>query len=324
MSTDLKHLVPKLSAKLDADFIAYSGEINRQGYEEISRICLKEKTRANAVLMLSTFGGDPHAGYRIARAIGHHYGGFSVMIPGQCKSAGTLICLGARELIMGDQSEFGPLDVQIRKKDELFELGSGLDTIQALNYMQAQAMNAFRTYLIELKAEAGLSTRMAAEIASKLTTGLFSPVYSQIDPVKLGELQRSVEVAYAYGDRLSRKSANLKAGALDRLVSRYPAHGFVIDRSEAKELFLKVRPPVEEELELSQLWYAHNANNPSGPALVINLTNAFKENTNGTNEQPDAGEQQPLGSADGVEPPIGEAGGHGDPEPSPNGATDPA
>jgi len=46
---------------------------------------------------------------------------------------------------MADQAELGPLDVQVRKSDELFDMGSGLDTVQALNYLQDQAMNAFRT-----------------------------------------------------------------------------------------------------------------------------------------------------------------------------------
>ena len=317
MPTDLNNLVPLLSTKYDADFIVYSGEISRKGYENVSKICRDDKEHSNAVLILSTTGGDPHAGYRIARALGHHYGGFVVMIPGLCKSAGTLICLGARELIMGNQSEFGPLDVQIRKKDELFDLGSGLDTIQALSYMQSQAMNAFRAYLIELKTQAGLSTKMAAEIASKLATGLFSPVYSQVDPVRLGELQRSIEVAYAYGQRLSTKSENLKPDALDRLVSKYPSHGFVIDRSEAKELFVNVRPPVAEELELSQHWYDHNANDPSGAPFVMNLSRAFK----GKNDESTAPsvQKQSSESADGIKPSISEVGGNGDQEPSGEG-----
>jgi hypothetical protein len=324
MSRELKDLVPLLSARYSSDFIVYSGEINRTGYEKVSKICRAEKQQPNAVLILSTTGGDPHAGYRIARAIGHHYEGFSVMIPGLCKSAGTLICLRARELIMGDQSEFGPLDVQIRKKDELFDLGSGLDTIQALNYMQSQAMNAFRTYLIELKTDAGLSTRMAAEIASKLATGLFSPVYSQVDPVRLGELQRSIEVAFAYGLRLSSKSKNLKVGALNRLVSEYPSHGFVIDRSEAKELFENVRAPEAEELELSQLWYDHNVNNPSGPPFVLNLCNAFKEPLHDTSEPPSGGGEEPHGSDDGVSPPVVPISGHGNPESSGDSTGSPA
>lgn len=315
MSTDLHVLIPPLSDKLNADLIVYSGEITRDGYEQISKLCRDDKTKPNAVLVLSTVGGDPHAGYRIARAIGHHYEKFTVMIPGLCKSAGTLVCLGAGALIMGDQSEFGPLDVQVRKKDELFELGSGLDTIQALSYMQSQAMNAFRTYLIELKSDAGLSTRMAAEIASKLATGLFSPVYSQVDPVRLGELQRSIEVAYAYGQRLSKKSGNLKAGALNRLVSQYPSHGFVIDRSEAKDLFNNVRSPADAELELSHLWYDHVFNDPNGEPFVINLTANFKGKADDKSQEKSEGERKPDGSDHGVQSQVSEASGHGDQEP---------
>lgn len=317
MATDLNLLVPKISDDLDADLIVYSGEINRTGYENISKICREEKTRSKAVLILCTVGGDPHAGYRIARAIGHHYEGFSVMIPGVCKSAGTLICLGANELIMGNQSEFGPLDVQVRKKDELFELGSGLDTIQALSYMQAQAMNAFRTYLIELKRDAGLSTRMAAEIASKLATGLFSPIYSQVDPVRLGELQRSIEVAYAYGNRLSSKSNNLKPDALDRLVSKYPSHGFVIDRSEAKELFKSVRAPKDDELELSTFWYDHQLNDAGASSpLTLSLTTSFRRKANDLDGNQQATTNQGAsGGADRVEQAIGEDRGDGNPEP---------
>lgn len=316
MPGDLGSIIRGLSAQMNTDFIVYTGEITRNGYEQISDVCKDNKGNPKAILMLSTVGGDPHAGYRIARALGHHYeDGFSVMIPGLCKSAGTLICLGAKELVMGDRSELGPLDVQIRKKDELFELGSGLDTIQALSYMQAQAMNAFRTYLIELKTDAGLSTKMAAEISSKLATGLFSPVYNQVDPVRLGELQRSIEVAYAYGRRLSRKSGNLKANALNRLVSQYPSHGFVIDRSEARELFNNVRLPRGEELELSQLWYNHEVNDPGAQQpFVANLTHLLKDDQNAEGDQSGVGEQTIIDSSDGGESEIGEVGRDGDSE----------
>ncbi|ACT52151.1 SDH family Clp fold serine proteinase [Methylovorus glucosotrophus] len=314
----VKEIVNSLSEALDVDIHLYSGQISREGYEQLSVILRDEAAHPRAILMLSTVGGDPHAGYRIARALCHHYPeGFSVMIPGLCKSAGTLICLGAKALIMGDRSELGPLDVQVRKKDELFELGSGLDTIQALSYMQSQAMSAFRTYLIELKADAGLSTRMAAEISTKLATGLFSPVYSQVDPVRLGELQRSIEVAYSYGNRLSKKSSNLKSDALNRLVSRYPAHGFVIDRSEARELFENVRSPAGDELDLLNFWYDNPNNDPSGQPMVINLTKLFgdeddeQQQANVANDGPHEGD----GGVDAVEQAIGEDRGNGDPVP---------
>ncbi|WP_413923914.1 SDH family Clp fold serine proteinase [Candidatus Accumulibacter phosphatis] len=254
-----------------ADVFLYLGSIDRHGYEAISRLCREEKTRAKVLLVLSTFGGDAHAGYRIARALTHHYGGYSLLVPGLCKSAGTLICLGAGELIMADQAELGPLDVQVRKSDELFDMGSGLDTLQALNYLQDQAMHAFRNYMVDLTVGGGISTRMAAEIASKLVTGLFGPVYGQIDPIRVAEMQRAIEIAYAYGERLSSASKNLKTDALSRLVSNYPSHSFVIDRKEAREIFTVIRQAEGAERELALATYCNNSGQLGGPATVVNL-----------------------------------------------------
>ena len=42
-------------------------------------------------------------------------------IPRRCKSAGTLLLIGATSLIISDRGELGPLDVQLSKPDEIFE-----------------------------------------------------------------------------------------------------------------------------------------------------------------------------------------------------------
>lgn len=147
------------------------------------------------------------------------------------------------------------MDVQIKKSDELVGRNSGLDILQAVNYLQNQAMNAFRTYVDQLTYE-GLSTKAASDMASKLTTGLFSPIFGQIDPMRLAEMQRATDIAYAYGQRLNEKSLNLRAGGLEKLVANYPSHGFVIDRKEARTIFTKVEKPTGMLLQLAQALYA--------------------------------------------------------------------
>src|SRR5690242_12323132 len=109
------------------DLILYSGDISRSGYESLCEELKKQKC-GKAILVLTTLGGDPHAGFRIARALQHHYeGGFYALIPWVCKSAGTLICVGAKRLYLDNQSELGPLDVQVKKQDEVVGRNSGLD-----------------------------------------------------------------------------------------------------------------------------------------------------------------------------------------------------
>lgn len=223
------------------DIITYSGEINMGGYQSM---CEALGTRKNdkALLVLSTPGGDPHAGFRIARALQHNFSSFDALVPRYCKSAGTLLVVGASALYLDDMSELGPLDIQVRKSDEIIGRNSGLNIVQAVSYLQSHAMGAFRNNLVELT-QAGLSTRVASDICTKLTTGLFEPIFAQIDPMKLAEMQRATEIAFEYGQRLNEKSLNLRLDGLTRLVTGYPSHGFVIDRKEARNIFLKVHKP---------------------------------------------------------------------------------
>lgn len=224
------------------DIYVYAGEINISGYELLSDLTSKA-TKEYALLILFTPGGDPHAGFRIARALQCCYQHFDVLLPRVCKSAGSLITIGAKNIYMDDMSELGPLDVQLKKKDEIFGSTSGLDIAHTLNHLQNQAMSSFRNSLLELSGQAGLSTKMAADIASNLTSGLFQPIMAQVDPMKLSETQRALEIAQAYGTRLNEKPLNLRAGGLEDLITGYPSHGFVIDRKEAKKLFVRVHKP---------------------------------------------------------------------------------
>ncbi len=237
--------------KLQADFYFYWGPISKTGYHQLSA-CIEAQTTSfeSAYLILTTYGGDPNAGYRIARALGHHYQKVTILIPDVCKSAGTLICIGANELILGDRGELGPLDIQLSKPDEMFENMSGLDILQALNALQNQVLDSFRSYWLDIKAGSQISTRMAADIATRLAEGYIAPIASKIDPVTLGEHQRAVQIAFDYGERLNTKSESLKHNALIKLVSSYPSHGFVIDRKEAQELFKCVSAPKGEQIML--------------------------------------------------------------------------
>lgn len=262
----------------DTDVIVYSGAIARDGYDKLCQT-LHEPKRNKLLLILNTYGGDPNAGYRIARAAIHNYGApnFRILVPSYCKSAGTLICIGASALIMADQAELGPLDVQFRKQDELFQQSSGLDILRGVTYLQNEALQSFKTYLVDINGGAVLSTRVASEIASELVIGLYEPLFAQVDPVKLGEMNAALQIAQHYGDRLNKKSGSLIEGALNQLIMGYPTHGFVIDRAEARSLFKDVRAPDEMEKDLCALFRASPVARATGTnsAIVSRLNPQF-------------------------------------------------
>ena len=200
-------------------------------------------------MILSTYGGDPDAGFRIARCLQHYFTeGITLFVPHYCKSAGTLIAIGASELVLSDRGELGPLDVQLVKSDEMFERSSGMDITQGFNVLTSQAYEMFNTITVNLKLKSRLSIKLASEAASQIAVGAFAPIFSQIDPLRLGEIQRATEIAFKYGNLLKVKFDNLQEFGVITLISGYPSHAFVIDRKEATTIFKNVRQPDTDEI----------------------------------------------------------------------------
>ena len=221
-------LANRIAEARDADVMFYNGEIVRGVDRTLISDCIYRRKHKNAILMLITPGGDADVAYRIARCLQNKYQRFSVYISGYCKSAGTLIALGAHELIVSDHGELGPLDVQMMKKDDLMQRQSGLTVMTALEALHEKAFSAFEKYFLETTEKGGgtITVNTAAEIATKLTTGLFAPLYQQIDPLLVGEAGRALSVADAYGVRLLKKGGNASASTLRFLATDYPSHGF--------------------------------------------------------------------------------------------------
>ena len=231
------------------DLLVFNGPIDRIGFDLV--IDQTKPPVADTVMMvLTTLGGDADAAYRIAKLLCRRYKTFQLLVPSYCKSAGTLLALGASEIIMTDTGELGPLDVQIRKRDELLMRESGLEMVQGLQQLTSEAVDAFGKTFTEVALGTGLSTRLCADIAAKVVGSLYGNIFQQIDPIRLGSVIRANAIAMHYGKLLGSK--NLKPEALGRLVLEYPSHDFVIDRSQAEQLFNAVREPNQTETKLVQ------------------------------------------------------------------------
>ena len=239
--------------RLDTDILLYNGLLILSEDYILMGSC--DPQRKNVLLILTTDGGDADVTYRIARCLQRRYKRFIVYVRGWCKSAGTLLVSGANEIIMPDDGELGPLDVQLIKRDEFGERESGLAPRQALETLRDESLKVFEHYFLKLRVRSGfsLSSALTSEIAKAMAVELFKPIYGQLDPMRLGEIERAVQVAKAYGERLGRIGRNFRTTtALDDLVSGYPSHTFVIDREEAERLFRRVRRPEEDEAWLTE------------------------------------------------------------------------
>jgi hypothetical protein len=242
MSSQESSLFQPIANMHKADVYRYIGNISDQPADQFVLTMKNRTERAkNCVVFIATFGGDASAAFRIARAMRRYYRGQVIMyILGQCKSAGTLLAVGADKIIMGDFGELGPIDVQLRKKDALFSRESGINHVECTKRLFEQLFTCFETAFVRLIASSssGITTTTAADIASKISVGLFSPISSQIDPLTLADSYRSVMVAEDYGKRIAKLiPQGGKEKVINTLVNEYHAHDFVIDYEEARDIF---------------------------------------------------------------------------------------
>lgn len=252
LESTIKDCANNVAEALSADIILINSDIDRGLDDELIALLASRRRRQNVFFLLVTPGGDADAAYRIARSLQDSYDNFIAFVPGYCKSAGTLCVLGANEIVMSEVGELGPLDVQLYKKDEIGEVSSGLVSKEALQVLKEHAFRMFEDYFLTIEKKSGgqVTFKTATEIAIKITVGLLEPLYKQIDPIQLGDIERSLRIASAYGKRLMVRSKNFKEKTLELLTDSYPSHGFVIDKPEAETLFKNVRSPSVEEDQL--------------------------------------------------------------------------
>lgn len=169
--------------------------------------------KKDILLILFSFGGDIASAYLISKLCREYSKGrFVVAVPRMAKSAATLICCGADEIHMGSLSELGPLDPQF-------------------NHLPALGLKNTIRQIAETVTEFPKSSNLFSEYLAKT-----------IAPIDLGYYDRIVDSASQYARRLLLKRQNAPTeGEIQKLTTRlvyeYSDHGFVIDKSEAMEIF---------------------------------------------------------------------------------------
>lgn len=178
-------------------------------YEATSAIAKNDKP---LLLVLLSRGGELGSAYLIGQLCRESSNKkLLVVIPRHAKSAATLLATAADEIHMGSLSELGPIDPQIDK----------MPTLGLKNSIE---------HIAELVNKMPASSQMFAKYLS-----------STIQPIQIGYYERVAESAAQYAERLlnSHKSklSNTPADIAHKLVYGYKDHGFVIDKSEATDIF---------------------------------------------------------------------------------------
>lgn len=219
------------------DILIVNSQIDLQLYNDIITTIVDKNKTPILDFILITNGGDPHSAYKIAKFLQNKYAeGYRQIIINRCKSAGTLITCGAKEIVFDKyRGELGPLDVQRISNDDLqAKQISTLNLFQTIEYISKKSVELFFKNFVMLR-QSGLSIKSASEVCCDIIKSIYEPICRQIEPNAIGEFSRNLEIMRDYLTMLNKKYNNTKNG--DKLISGYPDHNFVIDYEEAKIIF---------------------------------------------------------------------------------------
>ncbi len=200
----------------------------------------KENTDIKEIdVFINSPGGLADDAYRIIRTFRNNFETVNIIVPLWAKSAATLLCLGGSKIIMDEYGEFGPLDAQLAKvRDDSPEIEreSALNDEHSLRRIETRFKEMFETIFIRLYEHKKINIPKA-ELSQQLFRNLskfYEPLLKQIDPYKLGDKRRKLDIGGHYAGRIL-----IQFGAandpveirklVDFLVDGCPDHGYVID-----------------------------------------------------------------------------------------------
>ena len=158
------------------------------------------------------------------------------------------MALGADKVIMGPQSELGPLDLPMEHPTAEGIQISALDGVRPLEYLSAIAVNLAFDLGLRIRRSIQLGRRESIEIALKFATDCITPVISKLDPSLVALCYRELDIAaryarefltdYMFKDRPDKEA--LAEGVATSIVWDYHSHGFAIGLREAEKLCLEI------------------------------------------------------------------------------------
>ena len=211
-----------------------------------------EETRIDMIILSG--GGYPHPAYQMVNVIRSKCKKLKAVIPLYAKSAATLMALGADEIIMGPQSELGPLDMQMEhpliENLHISALEGYYPFLQIYNKVSTDLFPLALQLAAAIIKTTGIKREDAVDISLNTVTNYITPIVSQINPTIVNMCYRALTTgeSYAYSflyrymfkDKPERERVMVAKETAHTLVWGFQNHGQVITREDAKLLNLYV------------------------------------------------------------------------------------
>lgn len=187
-------------------------------------------------LLLHTNGGNTAAAWRLVNLIKTFCDDFEVIVPYKAMSAGTLISLGASNIVMTKQAALGPIDPSLTHP-----LGPQVPNGNQLSRVPV-SVEAVRGYL-----DAATDDLKVTDAA--ILGGILQHLSNQVHPLVLGEIFRSrAQIRFLAAKLLNEHVTDPEKvkGIIDFLCADSGSHDYTINRREAVTLGLPVEKPSDD------------------------------------------------------------------------------
>ena len=193
-------------------------------------------------LFLYTRGGSTLTAWSLVNLIRNFCKNFEVIVPSKCHSSGTIICLGANNVLMTKQATLGPIDPST---NGLFNPFVEHNNQRVKAPLSVEHVNSF-TELI--KKEFNITDQTAL-------SNIIINLSNQIHPIALGEIFRSKTQIQMIAKKLLNKQGITGDEEVTKIInflcSESGSHDYTIYRNEAKEeLGLNIEKPDQTQYEL--------------------------------------------------------------------------
>ncbi|MCL5986118.1 MAG: hypothetical protein M1371_06065 [Actinobacteria bacterium] len=182
-------------------------------------------------VFLFTSGGDMMTPIRLVKLIRSHSNKFEVIVPFRAHSAGTLLSIGADNIVMGKLGELSPVDPTT---------GHPFNPRNPDNQKQVLEVSVedLNSYFMLAKEKAGVKDEQMIEV--------FKQLADKMHPLSLGNVYRAFRMTKILTERLleMHMDKNKDSEKIKRIISELTGdicvHGYPITRDEADKLGLKI------------------------------------------------------------------------------------
>lgn len=250
-----QQLIKTYEETTNANLIVMIDQVFHRGITLLEELLLGLDTSKELHLLLSTPGGDGEVAVRLVRSMQARCTKLTIIVPDMAKSAGTIMCLGADEILMAPHSDLGPVDPQFQVGNSLVGAKEIVAAVETAERRVSEQPNSFPLYSGLLADVNMLMVEQAKAAMERSTVLIDEALQCRSEDLGDGERARLVEA--------------LRKPLIDDLT----AHSATVGPKMAQNIGLPVRVADVSCAEWEIIWglwarYFETGCWPAGPVAV--------------------------------------------------------